>query len=59
METVTIIIVSLIGAMAGAGIGFYFVNNIFLKKKKEEILKEAQAKGESIKKEKIFQAKEK
>ena len=59
METVTIIIVSLIGAMVGAGIGFYFVNNIFLKKKKEEIIKEAQAKGESIKKEKIFQAKEK
>ena len=59
METVTIIIVSLIGAMVGAGIGFYFVNNIFLRKKKEEIIKEAQAKGESIKKEKIFQAKEK
>ena len=59
METVTIIIVSLIGAMAGAGIGFYFVNNVCWKKKKEEILKEAQANGESIKKEKIFQAKEK
>ena len=59
METVTIIIVSLIGALVGAGIGFYFVNSIFLKRKKEEIIKEAEAKGESIKKEKIFQAKEK
>lgn len=59
MDTVTIIIVSLIGALIGAGVGFYFVNSIFLKNKKEKIIKEAEAKGESLKKEKIFQAKEK
>lgn len=59
MDTITIIIVSLIGALIGAGVGFYFVNSIFLKNKKEKIIKEAEAKGESLKKEKIFQAKEK
>lgn len=59
MSIVIIIVVSLIGALIGAGVGFYFVNNIFLKKKKEEIIKEAEERGESIKKEKIFQAKEK
>ncbi|MBQ7999161.1 MAG: DUF3552 domain-containing protein, partial [Bacteroidales bacterium] len=52
-------IVSLIGSIAGFGVGYYIVNNVVLKKKKEQILKDAALEGENIKKEKIFQAKEK
>ena len=59
METITIICVSLAGVLVGAAVGFYVVNNIILKKKKEEFLLNAQKEGDSIKKEKIFQAKEK
>ncbi|MBR5100471.1 MAG: ribonuclease Y [Bacteroidales bacterium] len=45
---------------AGLGIlGCILVRNFILKGKKEEILKNAEAEGEAIKKEKIFQAKEK
>ena len=39
--------------------GCILVRNFILKGKKEEILKNAEAEGEAIKKEKIFQAKEK
>ena len=59
MEILTVIIVSLIGSIAGFGVGYYIVNNVVLKKKKEQILKDAALEGENIKKEKIFQAKEK
>ena len=45
---------------AGLGVlGCVLVRNFILKGKKEEILKNAEAEGEAIKKEKIFQAKEK
>ncbi|MBR5018300.1 MAG: ribonuclease Y [Bacteroidales bacterium] len=45
---------------AGLGVlGCILVRNFILKGKKEEILKNAEAEGEAIKKEKIFQAKEK
>ena len=45
---------------AGLGVlGTLLVRNVILKGKKEEILKTAEAEGEAIKKEKIFQAKEK
>jgi ribonuclease Y len=40
-------------------LGCILVRNFILKGKKEEILKNAEAEGEAIKKEKIFQAKEK
>ena len=44
----------------GLGVlGCILVRNFILKGKKEEILKNAEAEGEAIKKEKIFQAKEK
>ena len=59
MGTFTVIILSLVGAIAGFAIGFYIVNNVVLRKKKEQILKDAALEGENIKKEKIFQAKEK
>ncbi len=59
MEIQTLIILSLFGIIIGAAIGYFVVNNIILKKKREQMIKEAQVEGENIKKEKIFQAKEK
>ena len=59
MDILTIVILSLCGALAGFFAAYYVVNNVVLKKKKEQILKEAETEGENIKKEKIFQAKEK
>ena len=45
---------------AGLGVlGTVIVRNVILKGRKEEIIKAAEAEGEAIKKEKIFQAKEK
>ena len=45
---------------AGLGIlGTILVRNVILKGRKDEIIKAAEAEGEAIKKEKIFQAKEK
>ena len=55
----TIAILSLCGAIAGFVTAYFVVNNVVLKKKKAQILKEAETEGENIKKEKIFQAKEK
>lgn len=54
-----IIIAILLPALAGFGIAYYVGNNIVLKKKREEVLRCAEQDGENIKKEKIFQAKEK
>lgn len=59
METFIIVICSFIGIIAGCAIGYYVMNNVVLKKKKEQILKDAEKEGENIKKDKIFQAKEK
>lgn len=55
----TVIILSFIGLVLGSVAGFFFVNKVLLKKKKEQILEDAAKEGENIKKEKIFQAKEK
>ncbi len=54
----TYIITAIIAAGLGV-LGTLLVRNVILKGKKEEILKNAEAEGEAIKKEKIFQAKEK
>lgn len=59
MESITIVILSLCGAILGFCVAYFVVNNVVLKKKKAQILKEAETEGENIKKEKIFQAKEK
>ena len=59
MESITIVILSLCGAVLGFCAAYFVVNNVVLKKKKAQILKEAETEGENIKKEKIFQAKEK
>ncbi len=59
MSTTLIIILT---AIISAGIGIFayvLVRNFILKGKKDEILKKAEAEGEALKKEKIFQAKEK
>lgn len=55
----SIIIFCLVGIAAGFAVGYYVVNQVVLKKKKEEIIAKAVKEGEDIKKEKIFQAKEK
>ena len=54
-----IILSIILPAIAGFGLAYYVGNNIILKKKREDILKCAEQDGENIKKEKIFQAKEK
>lgn len=59
MGVITIIIFSFLGAVGGFAVAYYVVNNVVLKRRKAEILKKAETEGESIKKEKIFQAKEK
>lgn len=53
-----IIITAIISALVAIGV-FLFVRNILLKKKGAAIIKAAEQEGENIKKEKIFQAKEK
>ncbi|SFT76803.1 ribonucrease Y [Lishizhenia tianjinensis] len=53
-----IIIGIVIGVVAGAVVAFV-VQNVLLKKRKEQILKEAETEGEALKKDKILQAKEK
>ena len=58
--SITFIII--LTAIISAGVGFFvhiLVRNFILKGKREEILKKAEAEGEALKKEKIFQAKEK
>jgi ribonuclease Y len=46
-------------AIASFILTYYITNNFILKKRRVEILKSAEQEGENIKKEKIFQAKEK
>ncbi|HRO75183.1 MAG TPA: ribonuclease Y [Crocinitomicaceae bacterium] len=48
----------IIGVLVGGG-GIFFVQNSLLKKKREVILKEAEVQAETLKNEKILQAKEK
>lgn len=53
-----IIIGIVIGVAVGAVVAFV-IQNVLLKKRKEQILKEAETEGEALKKDKILQAKEK
>lgn len=57
MDT-NILLGSLFGILVGGGVAF-FIQNVVLKKRKEQMLKEAELEGEAMKKEKILQAKEK
>lgn len=54
---VNVIIGALIG-LIGGGVATFIIQNIMLKKRKEQILKEADLEGEAMKKDKILQAKE-
>ena len=58
MNTVFYILSAVVGAVLALGT-YIFVRKILLKGQKEEIIKKAELEAESIKKEKIFQAKEK
>lgn len=58
MDTISIIIGGVAGVVAG-GVVVAIVLNGALKKKRQSIIKEAELEGESIKKDKILQAKEK
>ena len=58
MNIVLNILFAVIGAIAALGT-YIFVRRILLKGQKDEIIKKAELEAESIKKEKIFQAKEK
>lgn len=49
----------IIPAIASFGLTYYLTANVFLKKKRDEIIKNAEIEGENIKKDKVFQAKEK
>ncbi len=53
-----IIVGLLIGLIVGGGVAF-FIQNVILKNKKQQIIHEAELEGETIKKDKILQAKEK
>lgn len=53
-----LIIGSLIGLLAG-GIATFVIQSTLLKKRREQIIKEAELEGEAMKKDKIYQAKEK
>ena len=52
------IVIGLLLGLIGGGAGAYYVQNVLLKKRKEQIVHEAEVQGESIKKEKMLQAKE-
>ncbi len=58
MELTSIIIGIVIGIIAGIGVAYVFLNK-GIDAKKEALIKEAELKSESIKKDKILQAKEK
>lgn len=53
------LILGMLVGLGGGAILTFVVTNVMLKKKRELIIKEAEAQGESMKKEKILQAKEK
>lgn len=57
MDALSIAIGAIAGLVAGAAVMYYLMNGA-LKSKREAIIKEAEAEGESVKKEKILQAKE-
>jgi ribonuclease Y len=52
-------LIGLVIGLAGGGAGVYVLQNVILKNKRSQIIKEAELEGENIKKDKILQAKEK
>ena len=55
----TLIILTILSTIAGFAVAFFLVNNLFLKKRRERLVREATIEAENTKKEKILQAKEK
>jgi ribonuclease Y len=52
-------LISVLLGLAGGGAGVFVLQNVVLKNKKEQLIREAELEGENIKKDKILQAKEK
>lgn len=52
------LIIGILIGLAGGGVITFFIQNVLLKSKKEQILKIAEQEGEALKKDKIVQAKE-
>ncbi len=53
------IVIGLLIGLIGGGATAFVIQNVLLKKKKEQIVREAELEGETIKKDKMLQAKEK
>lgn len=53
------LLIGLLIGLAGGGVAAYVIQNVILKNKSSQIVREAELEGENIKKEKILQAKEK
>jgi ribonuclease Y len=52
------LVIGIIAGLAGGGIAVFVIQNVLLKKRKEQLIREAELEGETIKKEKVLQAKE-
>jgi ribonuclease Y len=52
------ILIGAIIGLLGGGVGVFVLQNVILKSKKEQLIKDAELEGENIKKEKLLQAKE-
>jgi ribonuclease Y len=53
------LVIGLLIGIGGGGAGVFVLQNVILKSKKEQIIREAELEGENLKKDKILQAKEK
>jgi ribonucrease Y len=52
-------LIGILIGLVGGGAGMFVLQNVILKSKRDQIIREAESEGENIKKEKILQAKEK
>lgn len=52
------LVIGLLIGLAGGGAGAFVLQNVILKSKRDQLIREAELEGENIKKEKILQAKE-
>lgn len=53
------LVIGLLIGIAGGGVGAFILQNVILKGKRDQMIREAELEGENIKKDKILQAKEK
>jgi ribonuclease Y len=53
------LVIGLLVGLAGGGVAVFVLQNVILKNKRDQLIREAELEGENIKKEKILQAKEK